>query len=265
MQQITTLQYNGFSVMFQDDAFINATAIAKQFGKRTENYLRTNETKEYVSALQKWLFPTDNSNALKSVIEQNQDVSVALKSVTEQNQLVIVKGGSTENGGGTWLHPKLAVNFARWLNADFAVWCDMQIDKLLHPKPYGLKELPVEFISYAQCQEIRRIVKGLTGGDNSKYPSIYWSLHNRYSVNHYDKIPASQFDDAIMFLTGKPPVKMVLISETELEQLRHDKQFDYVRFIDLVNKSNEAGYVMVNKHTLRSAFHFLESSIKQYI
>jgi hypothetical protein len=28
------------------------------------------------------------------------------------------------NGGGTWLHPKLAVRFAQWLDPKFAVWCD---------------------------------------------------------------------------------------------------------------------------------------------
>jgi hypothetical protein len=88
-----------------------------------------------------------------------------------------------------------------WISARFQITVIRAYDALVNQKPYGLKELPVEFISYAQCQEIRRIVKGLTGGDNSKYPSIYWSLHNRYSVNHYDKIPASQFDDAIHLIT----------------------------------------------------------------
>jgi hypothetical protein len=28
-------------------------------------------------------------------------------------------------------HPKLAVVFARWLDVQFSVWCDLQIDKLL--------------------------------------------------------------------------------------------------------------------------------------
>src|SRR5690606_41784448 len=40
------------------------------------------------------------------------------------------------NNGGTWLHPKLAVRFAQWLDIDFALWCDEQIDHLLrgsHP------------------------------------------------------------------------------------------------------------------------------------
>lgn len=29
--------------------------------------------------------------------------------------------------GGTLLHPKLAVFFARWLDVRFAVWCDLMI------------------------------------------------------------------------------------------------------------------------------------------
>lgn len=47
---------------------------------------------------------------------------------------------------GTWTHPKLAVFFARWLNAKFAVWRDMQIDDILRggrPDPFkGPTELP---------------------------------------------------------------------------------------------------------------------------
>ncbi|MEY2666195.1 MAG: hypothetical protein RLZZ384_366, partial [Pseudomonadota bacterium] len=34
---------------------------------------------------------------------------------------------------GMWLHPYLAVDFARWLAADFAVWCEKQIENMLHP------------------------------------------------------------------------------------------------------------------------------------
>ncbi|CAN0570007.1 unnamed protein product, partial [Ectocarpus sp. 12 AP-2014] len=37
-----------------------------------------------------------------------------------------------DRGGGTWLHPKLAVPFARWLSVDFKIWCDEQIDRLIH-------------------------------------------------------------------------------------------------------------------------------------
>ncbi|MEY4768064.1 MAG: hypothetical protein RL637_703 [Pseudomonadota bacterium] len=40
----------------------------------------------------------------------------------------IIKKGSPENGGGTWFHPKLAIPFARWLEARFAIWCNFQIE-----------------------------------------------------------------------------------------------------------------------------------------
>jgi hypothetical protein len=105
--QLITAQFGNMSVLFQSDAFINATAIAKQFNKLPKDYLKSERTKEYIESIRRII-------------------------LIEQNQLVIVKSGSTENGGGTWLHPKLAVDFARWLNSDFAVWCDLQIEKILH-------------------------------------------------------------------------------------------------------------------------------------
>lgn len=33
------------------------------------------------------------------------------------------------------MHPKLGVAFARWLDMDFAVWCDEQIEAIIHGTP----------------------------------------------------------------------------------------------------------------------------------
>lgn len=46
----------------------------------------------------------------------------------EPGSLLKTKRG---NNGGTWLHPKLAVRFAQWLDVRFAIWCDMQIDSIV--------------------------------------------------------------------------------------------------------------------------------------
>jgi hypothetical protein len=124
-----------------------------------------------------------------------------IKFLDSENPIADITAIFTKQGIGTFAVKELVYSYAMWISARFQITVIRAYDALVNQKPYGLKELPVEFISYAQCQEIRRIVKGLTGGDNSKYPSIYWSLHNRYSVNHYDKIPASQFDDAIHLIT----------------------------------------------------------------
>ncbi len=53
MQQIITLQYNDFSVLFQDDLSINATAIAKQFNKQPRDYLKQERTVEYMESIKR--------------------------------------------------------------------------------------------------------------------------------------------------------------------------------------------------------------------
>ena len=100
--------HNGQAVQipFLSDAFFNATIAAKVFGKRPENWLRTADTQAYILA-------------------------VARKSVTEQNQLVKVVQGGSPHEQGTWLHPKLGIAFARWLNPDFSVWADEQVEIIL--------------------------------------------------------------------------------------------------------------------------------------
>ena len=113
--QIQTLSFDTIPVLFNGDAFLNATAVAKAFNKRAQHYLDSDRTKEYIEAL---------------VGHLNQK-SKAVKTAFDEKQVVIVKSGAPENGGGTWLHPKLAIDFARWLNPKFAVWCDEQIEHLL--------------------------------------------------------------------------------------------------------------------------------------
>jgi len=131
--QLITAHFGNMPVLFQTDGFINATAIAKQFNKLPKDYLKSERTKEYIESIRRII-------------------------LIEQNQLVIVRGGSTENGGGTWLHPKLAIDFARWLSSDFAVWCDFQIEKILH-----LKTAPIN----SDLAEIflKPITKSLTPDD----------------------------------------------------------------------------------------------------
>lgn len=105
-----TYTHNGQSidVLFTETAFFNATVAAKAFGKKPIDWIRLEVTKEYIQA-------------------------VCARTTLEQNQLVMtVVGGDAP---GTWLHHKLAIAYARWLNADFAVWCDEIIFSLLRGEP----------------------------------------------------------------------------------------------------------------------------------
>lgn len=40
-----------------------------------------------------------------------------------ENQLVISKAGSSHNGGGTWMHRLIVVDFCQWLDIDLKLWC----------------------------------------------------------------------------------------------------------------------------------------------
>lgn len=104
---IITLQYGDFPVFFQENAFINATHIAKRFNKQAHDYLNHEHTRCFLENLKRY----------------------ALK---DGHQLIIEKKESETHELGMWLHPYLVVDFARWLAADFAVWCEKQIELMLH-------------------------------------------------------------------------------------------------------------------------------------
>lgn len=108
--RIIPFNYEGQAVAFNADGWINATQAAAQFGKRPNDWLSLPSTTDYLAALSR-------------------------RTVTglSGNDLVSVKQGGKNQG--TWLHPKLAVKFARWLSVDFEIWCDEQIDQLVRGGP----------------------------------------------------------------------------------------------------------------------------------
>ena len=98
-----TKQFNSTPITFNDDGWFNATEAAKAFDKEPAQWLRLPGTVEYMTALA-------------------ETIPVKITG------LVATKRGQA---GGTWLHPKLGVAFARWLDVRFAVWCDAQIDAIM--------------------------------------------------------------------------------------------------------------------------------------
>ena len=108
--RIIPFDYGGQAVRFNADGWLHATKIAERFGKEPAQWLRLDSTKEYIDRLSERM---EKSNVGKSHIT-----------------LVKTRRGNTSTSG-TWLHPKLAVKFARWLSVDFEIWCDEQIDALV--------------------------------------------------------------------------------------------------------------------------------------
>jgi hypothetical protein len=195
MSQIITLQYNeSMPVLFQSDAWINATQIATAFGKKAKDYLKTERTLEYMNALVKYLNEAEKSKGTKILFEQNQLLKVVI--------------GAPETGGGTWMHPKLAIDFARWLSADFAVWCDMQIEKLLQPKAYGLKELPPSTLTTEMKRHVQDMTSVLKHKSGKTHNSIYHDLKTHFNVASYTEIPIVKYADVCAYFGEKPKFTM---------------------------------------------------------
>lgn len=104
-------QYNGSPITFQkgDSVMVNATEMAKPFGKLAKDWLSNKSTKEFLSTLS------------------------AVRIIPLTGLVEIKQGGNGEQG--TWMHEDVAMEFARWLSPAFAIWCNDRIKELLQ---YGM-------------------------------------------------------------------------------------------------------------------------------
>lgn len=108
MPDIQIFNYNGNSVTFRkgDSVMVNATEMAKPFGKFSKDWLANKGTVDFLNTL----------SAVRGI------------SLTE---LVKVVQGGTPQEQGTWMHEDVAMEFARWLSPKFAIWCNDRIKELI--------------------------------------------------------------------------------------------------------------------------------------
>lgn len=113
MDNVKIFEYEGTPVEFSTDnesfVMVNATEMAKKFGKRASNWLKTAGTKEFLNAVSR----------VKKVVLPD---------------LVIVRNGGEPGTNGTWMHEDVAFEFAKWLNPEFGVWCNDMVKNLIRNK-----------------------------------------------------------------------------------------------------------------------------------
>lgn len=100
MSSLTIFDYNGQVISRRDDGFVNLTQMCQANGKRLDVFMKTQKTKDYIECLK---------NSHRTVVVYSEEGV----------------------NGGTWGHPSLAINLARWISPAFAVWCDGHIFNLL--------------------------------------------------------------------------------------------------------------------------------------
>lgn len=86
------------------EVMVNATEMAKAFGKRTEDFMKTSNTKSFIEVMEKQII------------------------------LPLNGGRIIENRGrnGLYFHRLLALKFAAWLSPEFELWVFKTIDEFLY-------------------------------------------------------------------------------------------------------------------------------------
>lgn len=173
-------EYNGNLVTFdkkENATMINATQMAKPFGKQPKHWLLNQSTKDFIKALSE------------------------VRNLTSADLVQVTYG----NDGGTWMHEDVALEFARWLSPQFAIWCNDRI-----------KELFKEGVVKAQRTEERR--KLLAVEKETPHPA----KGNRHRADY------ERANENVVFLKNGVPVTSTL-AIARLRGCAHSNVLDTVR------------------------------------
>jgi hypothetical protein len=169
-QQLIKSEYQGAVQSFTDDGWFNATSAAAKYGKTPNDWLRLPTTQEYLAALDRKYGKIPHYKT---------------------------KRGAT---GGTWLSPKLAVTFARWLDIDFAVWCDEQIDGILRGKIDQKKLRHEAAASFKVMTSVLQLVREEQGKVTASHHYsnearlVNWAASGKFQSINRDELSASELD-----------------------------------------------------------------------
>ena len=123
---VQIFSYNDQSVSFKEvngSVFVNATTMAKSFGKQPSDWLRLKSTSDFMDAV----YTSKGYNPVQGIPRMADS-----EPFTDVVNLVhIVQGGNNLQNTGTWMHEDVALEFARWLSPAFAIWCNDRIKELL--------------------------------------------------------------------------------------------------------------------------------------
>jgi len=150
-KEIVKFDFEGTVIEFGkgEAIWLNATEIAKKYDKQVSSWTRNASTYEYIAAL--------------------KDRYAKMHNAKNQEFIMVHQGGLGIQG--TWIHQKLAVRFAQWLNPDFAVWVDEKIEELLTTGAASIsipKDYPSALRALADSHEARMIAEAAAEQNKEK-------------------------------------------------------------------------------------------------
>lgn len=109
---MNSLVYNGKSFNQRDDNYVNLGELCATHGKRFHNWNRTQTAKDYLTALAETLAQSDAH-------------------ICTPDKLIISDVDAIGGNSGTWGHPLVAIEVARWISPAFGVWCNQHVKTLI--------------------------------------------------------------------------------------------------------------------------------------
>ena len=162
---VEVMEFHGNQIAFEEingKMMVNATQMAKPFGKKPDDWIRTQQAKELTETL------------TVSLICETKDLQV------------VRQGGKNQ---GTFLHEELALIFAQWLSPEFYLACNRKLKELLTkqalilPTKKGVTPLLQEqkfLYNYNEALlSMNASIKGSTTKRKAKHPQHFFKIFGR--------------------------------------------------------------------------------------
>jgi len=112
------------------DGYVNATAMCQANRKRWTLYQANARTQDYIAAL------------------------AAVVGIPTTDLATSIQGGRPELQG-TWIHPRLAVDLARWISPQFVVWMDgWFLESIQQPAPQSERLPHFSFLAVLEAVDV---------------------------------------------------------------------------------------------------------------
>jgi hypothetical protein len=151
----------------ESDRYVNATELCKAAGKKWSHYYENKGTKEFIQAL-------EGSTGIPA------------------NLLIQSRVNGPNEDRGTWIHPRVVINFAQWASPEFAVAVTAWVLELLQTGKVELQSEKIELPANPTREQIATVVRiiiteeypkvlaEILSGTNGPHPTgPFWTVESR--------------------------------------------------------------------------------------
>jgi hypothetical protein len=146
MNTLQQYEFDGKAVGFEilnDDVMVNATEMGKLFGRMPKEFLRNEQTKRFIEALEKQLSEKRSYKFVLPFAKSSTELD-AKNTKGSTNLYYLLKAVDVKKGGQTWMHRNLALKFAAWLDPNFELWVYNTIETIVFGNLLPRRELANE-------------------------------------------------------------------------------------------------------------------------